>query len=834
MLPYQLRNRYGRWYDPVTGHRLRNEDDDYFVYQCNPIDKVWIIPRPALVEDMVPDDNMVPREFELAEEAFKEYLEDHFNPRCPWGLVPWFIRACMCDRTRSFYDVLEIFKFALGNGCSIEVCLKYWTGFLKDSGEYSLGYSSRVAGFFELHQKYKDREHNPTKSNYWTYSIAKSKMVPLMQGSDKDRFRPADDDVVVCGPKPGKPGYEQHAAENAYRPEMDVEEGPINVGATAAQAEAAAEAEAAAHVEEKEADIDLTREDDDDDDDVVMEDIFSGVEETKEENPFRTKLTQPPVVVPLKVNTTHRPIPISEQEWLDENGYDPTVKDPVLQKDYALLDDYLRDLKASMIRVGKRPWGKPEDYNELDVSRMFFPVPKFQPFDMEMFYTQDCRFESNFAEVEFWTIEKTLLRSVPPEVRWRLYNYKMTPALWLGLFATQADTKELVSGSMGTDMYGCLMIILEVAQQGGLLPLTNLVARFRREMNQFAGPLMVVPTVPQSRADTKYTEAKHFFTCWSLLASMTDYIIDKFCAEAVKTELNKALRVARPGSNTLTIAAKEFGNYASDMMMHRLAVDYPEEYCKYTVFDDEDPPEDYDVGRFKDFKGSRKRRIEDTDVHEAGGSTLDGLTWRKNRADIANDPKVINRLFPVKVVKQFDTWKNRFVDKTVRDFDHFYIPVDWFRRQPDRDAGEIVNEAYAMWKRSKMEFANATQKADMLDEREYDAAKPDMRLWSEIIFLQNFTKNTNIKFVIENVKPYYEPFVKPTAKLGRHLFWANFEIPEIEIKDGLTHNERGSSEKGYFDLRPYKMEHRKDQIIRNCVDPNVGEYVLRCALANCM
>jgi DNA (cytosine-5)-methyltransferase 1 len=116
----------------------------------------------------------------------------------------------------------------------------------------------------------------------------------------------------------------------------------------------------------------------------------------------------------------------------------------------------------------------------------------------------------------------------------------------------------------------------------------------------------------------------------------------------------------------------------------------------------------------------------------------------------------------------------------------------------------------------------------------YDAVMPDMRLWAEIIFLQNFTKNTDIKFVVENVKPYYEPFVKPTTKLGRHLFWANFEIPQTEIKDGLTHNERGSSEKGYFDLRPYKMKHRKDQIIRNCVDPNVGEYVLRCALGNYM
>ena len=30
----------------------------------------------------------------------------------------------------------------------------------------------------------------------------------------------------------------------------------------------------------------------------------------------------------------------------------------------------------------------------------------------------------------------------------------------------------------------------------------------------------------------------------------------------------------------------------------------------------------------------------------------------------------------------------------------------------------------------------------------YDAVMPDMKLWSEIIFLQNFTKNTNIKFVV--------------------------------------------------------------------------------------
>ena len=111
----------------------------------------------------------------------------------------------------------------------------------------------------------------------------------------------------------------------------------------------------------------------------------------------------------------------------------------------------------------------------------------------------------------------------------------------------------------------------------------------------------------------------------------------------------------------------------------------------------------------------------------------------------------------------------------------------------------------------------------------YDAVMPNMELWAEIIFLQNFAKNTSIKFVVENVKPYYECLVKPTSQIGRHLFWSNFDIPQVQIKDGLTHNERGSSSKGYFDLRPYKIKQRKDQIIRNCVDPNVGEYIFKCA-----
>jgi len=51
-----------------------------------------------------------------------------------------------------------------------------------------------------------------------------------------------------------------------------------------------------------------------------------------------------------------------------------------------------------------------------------------------------------------------------------------------------------------------------------------------------------------------------------------------------------------------------------------------------------------------------------------------------------------------------------------------------------------------------------------------------MELWQEIIFLQHFCKG---KYCIENVKSYYEPFIKPQVS-GRHYFWANFKIPTLK------------------------------------------------------
>jgi DNA (cytosine-5)-methyltransferase 1 len=109
----------------------------------------------------------------------------------------------------------------------------------------------------------------------------------------------------------------------------------------------------------------------------------------------------------------------------------------------------------------------------------------------------------------------------------------------------------------------------------------------------------------------------------------------------------------------------------------------------------------------------------------------------------------------------------------------------------------------------------------------YDAILPNLELYELVIFLKHFAKDK--KWVVENVKPYYHPLIEPTGKLGRHLIWCNFDFKEKNFKDGLTNNERGMSHKGVFDLRKFKLKHRKDQLIRNCVNPKLGLYLLACS-----
>lgn len=106
----------------------------------------------------------------------------------------------------------------------------------------------------------------------------------------------------------------------------------------------------------------------------------------------------------------------------------------------------------------------------------------------------------------------------------------------------------------------------------------------------------------------------------------------------------------------------------------------------------------------------------------------------------------------------------------------------------------------------------------------------DMSLYQEILFLQHFYKG---KWVVENVKPYYEPLIKPTAVIGRHYFWANFEIKNVvepkQPKGFITKGTAAETQElkewlgiHYEGNIYYKDNHCPDQVLRNCVHPDLG------------
>lgn len=116
---------------------------------------------------------------------------------------------------------------------------------------------------------------------------------------------------------------------------------------------------------------------------------------------------------------------------------------------------------------------------------------------------------------------------------------------------------------------------------------------------------------------------------------------------------------------------------------------------------------------------------------------------------------------------------------------------------------------------------------------------PDMALYQEIILLKHFFKG---EYVIENVKSYYDPLIKPQVS-GRHYFWSNFRIPHLESrikisrmcgdKDtlGVTQGEIRKKEmkKLGFDLDKYQYP-EKEKLLRNCVDPLIGRAILQRAI----
>lgn len=113
---------------------------------------------------------------------------------------------------------------------------------------------------------------------------------------------------------------------------------------------------------------------------------------------------------------------------------------------------------------------------------------------------------------------------------------------------------------------------------------------------------------------------------------------------------------------------------------------------------------------------------------------------------------------------------------------------------------------------------------------------PDMSLYQEIIFLQNFAK---CPWVVENVLPYYEPLIKPTKVIGRHAFWSNFDFDVEDVKRPANFinncNVAGKNAMmEWLDIKftaniYYEGNHCPAQVLRNCVHPLIGKGIFEAA-----
>jgi DNA (cytosine-5)-methyltransferase 1 len=117
---------------------------------------------------------------------------------------------------------------------------------------------------------------------------------------------------------------------------------------------------------------------------------------------------------------------------------------------------------------------------------------------------------------------------------------------------------------------------------------------------------------------------------------------------------------------------------------------------------------------------------------------------------------------------------------------------------------------------------------------------PNLRgIYGIQLFLNRFTSKP---WVVENVIPWYDPLISPTAKIGRHLFWSNKKLSNInDVKRpsgfiNKTNTEGAEALKKWLGINYrgniyYKGNHCPAQVLRNCVHPKIGKQIVEQLLA---
>lgn len=103
---------------------------------------------------------------------------------------------------------------------------------------------------------------------------------------------------------------------------------------------------------------------------------------------------------------------------------------------------------------------------------------------------------------------------------------------------------------------------------------------------------------------------------------------------------------------------------------------------------------------------------------------------------------------------------------------------------------------------------------------------PDMKLYEEILLLKHYF---NGKYCVENVISFYKPMMNP-VEVANHYFWCNFFVKSTS-PTGRAHDAgiAALQEKKQFDISSYSGID-KIKTLRNCVEPEVGKYIMDYAM----
>lgn len=144
------------------------------------------------------------------------------------------------------------------------------------------------------------------------------------------------------------------------------------------------------------------------------------------------------------------------------------------------------------------------------------------------------------------------------------------------------------------------------------------------------------------------------------------------------------------------------------------------------------------------------------------------------------------------------------------------------------DAHQYLLEHYKefdfIWSSPPCQSHSSIRKAGV-GKGQYAPFYPDMKLYEEIIFLKYYYKG---KWVVENVKSYYEPLIKP-FEYGRHYYWSNFIICDKSTpwKEHFDDIPNLIEVKG-LDISKYHMMGKR-KLLSNCVAPEQGLHIFKMA-----